>query len=145
MALLVGVLLKLCTKKLKIPYTPVLTVVGLIFGLLDHFVFNESIEEHAVEEVVKELHIPQQEQVDIHAPLESVVRQTLHGFYDPSPELVFLIFLPALIFESAFNSDWYTFKRQFLKILIMAGPMLIFSTFVTAAGMYYILGFESEN
>lgn len=39
-SLLVGVLLKLCTKKLKIPYTPVLTVVGLIFGLLDRFVFK---------------------------------------------------------------------------------------------------------
>ena len=67
------------------------------------------------------------------------------GFYDPSPELVFLIFLPALIFESAFNSDWYVFKRQFVKILLMAGPMLIFSTFVTAAVMFFVLRFETEN
>ena len=69
----------------------------------------------------------------------------MSGFYDPSPELIFLIFLPALIFESAFNSDWYVFKRQFIKILLMAGPMLIFSTFVTAAGMFYVLRFETAN
>ena len=59
--------------------------------------------------------------------------------------MVFLIFLPALIFESAFNADWFTFKRQFVKIILMAGPMLIFASFATAILMYYVLGFETEN
>ena len=59
--------------------------------------------------------------------------------------MVFLIFLPALIFESAFKSDWFTFKRQFVKILLMAGPKLIFCSFATAILMYYVLGFETEN
>jgi NhaP-type Na+/H+ or K+/H+ antiporter len=27
--------------------------------------------------------------------------------------LILLLFLPALIFESAFNSDWHTFKVEF--------------------------------
>ena len=31
-----------------------------------------------------------------------------------------------------------------MKILLMAGPMLIFSTFATAAVMYYVLGFTSD-
>ena len=66
-------------------------------------------------------------------------------YHNPQPALVFLVFLPALIFESAFNSDWYTFRRQFGKILLMAGPMLLFSTFATAAAMYYILGFTSDK
>ena len=55
--------------------------------------------------------------------------------------MVFLIFLPALIFESAFNADWFTFKRQFVKIILMAGPMLIFASFATAVLMYYVIGF----
>lgn len=46
--------------------------------------------------------------------------------------MIFLLFLPALIFESAFNADWFTFKRQFVKILLMAGPMLLFASFTTA-------------
>ena len=59
--------------------------------------------------------------------------------------MVFLIFLPALIFESAFNADWFTFRRQFVKIILMAGPMLIFASFATALLMYYVLGFETVN
>jgi len=59
--------------------------------------------------------------------------------------MIFLIFLPALIFESAFNADWFTFKRQFLKILIMAGPILIFASFSTAFFMYYVLDFRGSN
>lgn len=35
----------------------------------------------------------------------------MFSFNNPAPELVFLIFLPALIFESAAKSDWYIFKR----------------------------------
>lgn len=42
---------------------------------------------------------------------EGVLYQSGEGFRSPEPALVFLVFLPALIFESAFNSDWYTFKR----------------------------------
>ena len=76
---------------------------------------------------------------------DNVIHQTTTNYHSPEPALVFLIFLPALIFESAFNSDWYTFKRQFVKILLMAGPMLIFSTFATALVMYYVLGFTSDS
>ena len=28
------------------------------------------------------------------------------------PHLLLLIFIPALIFESAFNSDWHMFKKE---------------------------------
>ena len=71
---------------------------------------------------------------------EVQVKETWHN---PNPRMLFLIFLPALIFESAFNADWFTFKRQFVKILLMAGPMLIFSSFATALLMYYVLGFDA--
>lgn len=73
---------------------------------------------------------------------EVQVKETWHN---PNPRMLFLIFLPALIFESAFNADWFTFKRQFVKILLMAGPMLIFSSFATALLMYYVLGFNAGD
>ncbi len=76
---------------------------------------------------------------------EGILRQSMENFHAPEPKLIFLIFLPALIFESAFNSDWYTFKRQFWKILTMATLMLIFCTFATAVSMFYVLGFQSED
>ena len=60
------------------------------------------------------------------------------------PHLLLLVFLPALIFESAFNSDWHIFKVEFAQVLIMAGPMLIGSTFLSALMMRYILGYDGE-
>jgi NhaP-type Na+/H+ or K+/H+ antiporter len=55
-----------------------------------------------------------------------------------------LVFLPPLIFESAFNSDWHIFKVELWQILVMAGPMLIASTFLTAAMMTYVFGYTGE-
>ena len=54
-ALLVGVLLKLCTKHLKIPYTPIVTVVGLIYGICDQHLFKKSIEEDVLQATIEEL------------------------------------------------------------------------------------------
>ena len=55
------------------------------------------------------------------------------------PHLLLLLFIPALIFESAFNSDWHIFKVEIGQVLIMAGPMLIVATFLSALMMTYIL------
>ena len=60
------------------------------------------------------------------------------------PHLILMIFLPALIFESAFNSDWHIFKHELWKVLIMAGPMLVISTGLTALVIYYVLGYQGE-
>lgn len=38
------------------------------------------------------------------------------------PHLFLLIFLPPLIFESAFSIDWHIIKAEILQILILAGP-----------------------
>jgi len=58
------------------------------------------------------------------------------------PHLLLLLFIPALIFESAFNSDWHIFKVEFGQVLIMAGPMLIASTLLSALMMRYILRYD---
>jgi NhaP-type Na+/H+ or K+/H+ antiporter len=52
-----------------------------------------------------------------------------------------MIFMPALIFESAFNTDPYIFRHEFYQILIMAGPMLIVGIVLSAIMIYYILGY----
>ena len=61
------------------------------------------------------------------------------------PHLLLLIFLPALIFESAFNSDWHIFKVEFPQVLMMAGPMLLISIFLSAFMMQNILGYSGEE
>lgn len=68
----------------------------------------------------------------------------IQSYANIDAHLVLLLFLPALIFESAFNSDWHIFKVEFAQILIMAGPMLICATFLSALMMKYILGYTGE-
>ena len=58
------------------------------------------------------------------------------------PHMFLLVFLPALIFESAFNSDWHIFKVELGKIIILAGPMLLVSTFLSACMMRYMFGYD---
>jgi NhaP-type Na+/H+ or K+/H+ antiporter len=53
-----------------------------------------------------------------------------------------IFFLPALIFESAFSCDWHTFRMQLSKILILAFPMMMAATFLTALVMYYVLNYK---
>ena len=53
--------------------------------------------------------------------------------------------MPALIFESAFNSDWHIFKVEGGQVLIMAGPMLIIGTGLSALMMRFILGYNDEK
>jgi len=56
--------------------------------------------------------------------------------------LLLLLFIPALIFESAFNSDWHVFHKVFGQILLMAGPMLLMATGLTGLMMRYILQYK---
>ena len=60
------------------------------------------------------------------------------------PHMFLLVFLPALIFESAFNSDWHIFKVELGKIIILAGPMLLVSTFLSACMMRYMFGYTGD-
>ena len=60
------------------------------------------------------------------------------------PHMFLLVFLPALIFESAFNSDWHIFKVELGKIVILAGPMLLVSTFLSACMMRFMFGYNDS-
>jgi len=72
-----------------------LTVLGVIIGGLDRKFFEINDEPYTAKELAE---LPYMEQVK-------------EDWHNPEPAMIFLIFLPALIFESAINSDWFTFKR----------------------------------
>lgn len=108
MMCLIGQLMKQFSAFSGIPYTSLITVIGLIFGILT--------EKYSLGRLGKAI----------------MVYSKLNA------HLLLLIFLPALIFESAFNSDWHIFKVELAQILIMAGPMLLGSTVLSAIMMTYI-------
>jgi len=61
------------------------------------------------------------------------------------PSFMLFLFLPALIFESAFSTDWHTFVIQLPKILIMALPIMGIAIYLTALVMFYLLNGSSGN
>jgi CPA1 family monovalent cation:H+ antiporter len=54
--------------------------------------------------------------------------------------LVFYIFLPVLIFESAYNIDVRLLMRNLVTILFLAIPLMLLSTLITAVLVYYGIG-----
>ncbi len=56
-----------------------------------------------------------------------------------TPELVLFLFLPALIFESAFNLDARKLLKDIAPIMILAIPALLISTFVIGVGLWLVL------
>jgi len=99
--------------KLKIPYTPILLVVGLIGGAFwDHF--------------------------------GTIGRSSLH-LSDIDPHGILLIFVPILVFESAFNADFHIFKRALYQILLLAGPGIGISFLLVAVVMKVILGYDDDE
>eukprot|EP01065_Artemidia_motanka_P022892 TRINITY_DN2714_c0_g1_i1.p1 TRINITY_DN2714_c0_g1~~TRINITY_DN2714_c0_g1_i1.p1 ORF type:complete len:1276 (+),score=452.37 TRINITY_DN2714_c0_g1_i1:76-3903(+) len=56
----------------------------------------------------------------------------LVGIADIDPHLIFHVFLPILIFESAFSMDWYVFKKTLSHCLLLAGPGILVATSLTA-------------
>ena len=59
-------------------------------------------------------------------------------------ETILLLFLPALIFECAYSTEWYTFRRELWQIILLATSVVVTSSLLTAVVIRYILGFSSE-
>ena len=95
--LLVAAAILALTKKLKLPFTVILVIVGISLALLsDYFPASFGI----------------LQQVEI------------------SPDLILYVFLPTLIFESAFNLDARQLRHNLAPVLMLAVPGLLLSTFL---------------
>ena len=68
--------------------------------------------------------------------------QDFTGIARMDPHLMLYIFLPTLIFESAFVMDVHTFKKTIGQALILAGPGLILCTTLTALMGRYIFTYN---
>jgi CPA1 family monovalent cation:H+ antiporter len=56
-----------------------------------------------------------------------------------SPELIFYVFLPTLIFESAFHTNLNQFTQNLKSIVGLSTVGMLMSTFLVGAGMHYLL------
>jgi CPA1 family monovalent cation:H+ antiporter len=59
---------------------------------------------------------------------------------DLKPDLVFLLFLPPLLYAAAFNTHWPAFRSQLRAISLLAIGLVLFTTVLVAAAAHYFLG-----
>ncbi|MEA3288658.1 MAG: cation:proton antiporter [Campylobacterota bacterium] len=106
-SLILGSITMMFTKGTKVPYTVALLLIGLALGGIERTGFFE----HNM----------------------SIISHALILVSDIDPHLILFIFLPTLIFESAYALEVHLFRRIFSQIALLAIPGLIISTIATAA------------
>ena len=93
-------------KKIRLPYTVILTIVGVLLSLL----------------------------------ARNVEMFSFLNVLELSPDLIFYIFLPVLIFESAYNIKLLELKDNIITITILAIVSLVVSAFLIGFLLNYFLG-----
>lgn len=100
-ALSLGALTRYCSQWVRLPYTIVVLLAGLLTGAA---LQNPSI----------------------HASVGAL--RLLESGAHIAPDLIIFVFLPALVFESAFDLDAHAFRNELGGILVFAIPALLVST-----------------
>src|SRR6478735_2096334 len=55
-----------------------------------------------------------------------------------NPDVVFLIFLPPLLYGAAWNTSWHDFKRAIRPISLASIGLVFFTTLVIGVTAYYL-------
>ena len=103
LSLVLGALARGATRHSRLPYTVALLFVGLALGFLHSY-------------------------VDLGA-----LGDSLDIWVDIGPHTMLAVFLPALVFESAFSLEWHTFRRCAAQVLWLAGPGVLMGTALIGA------------
>ena len=111
MSIVFGIFFKYFQKFVHYEYTPILLIIGIIFGVFaeqtgkvgDALQYVSSIDGHAL----------------------------------------LLIFIPLLIFESAFNSHIHTFMKAIWQILVLAFPAVAMSIGLISVTVMYVLQYHT--
>lgn len=62
-----------------------------------------------------------------------------------NPHGILMIFLPPLIFESGFNSDWHIFRKQSKQIFILAFPSVVVCAALIMLSLKVVIGYKEED
>ena len=105
-SLFIGILTKKFLRKLPIPFTVILLIIGLILGIIDRFDWVANVE---------------------------FITKSIYWAGHIKPEIILYVFLPTLIFEAAFDLDVHTFKKSFWNAFLMAVPGIIVAICISAS------------
>ncbi len=127
-ALAVGVATRAIASRLRFPYTIAMLVIGIGVGVALKQPFFD------LEDVMRSFADPH-----FHPHPGQYLVFALGSARDISPDLIMFVFLPALIFESAFAIDLHTFKKTVGPAIVYAVPALIVATAATGGVLYALL------
>lgn len=120
--LFLAAVISLALKRIRLPFTVVVLLVGLLLGTL------------AVS------YGPAAGEPEAHGGFFADFLGALLGLGQLSPSIILFIFLPTLIFESAFALDARKLLQDLGPILTLAIPALLISTVVVAAMLWWGVG-----
>lgn len=113
------------------------------------FIFLSLLLTIAAYEVKKLLKISVAPVLLIFGALFRDVDSLIHGFdnlfemvNNLDPHIISLAIMPALIYETAMSTDWFTFRRELMQIIPMATTVVGLSSFLTAITVKFILGYD---
>ncbi len=109
-ALLIGAAMRWISGVVRFPYTIAMLLVGMVLGL-------------ALEALGHDVALAHMMTAGAHI----------------SPDLIIFVFLPALVFESAYAIDVHEFKKNVGAVVILAGPALVLSTLAVGAFMMLLV------
>ncbi len=113
-SLMAGAILKVLLKKINVPYTVGLFVLGIILGYLNHAGVWSA---------------------------QSIVAESLATAQNIDPELIINLFLPILIFSAAYDLDTHVFKRTLTNAVVLSVPGMVVAMLLTGALMMGIAHF----
>lgn len=117
-ALLIGALTRHFLKSTNIPYTVALLLIGIVLALLERYEYLGASQDH------------------------SFIAETFDLISNIEPHLILFLFLPTLIFESAFALETHLFRRIFNQIAILAVPGLLVCTAATAVFAKFVFPWD---
>lgn len=105
-SILLGIMVKLLGRWIKLPYTVMLFVLGILIGWVDEYSLlpdNETFE------------------------------QCIAMISSMDPDFILYVFLPILVFDAAYEMDLHVFRKTFANAALLAGPGLVIGMLMTAA------------
>lgn len=98
-----------------IPYCPMMFLIGLLWGISSNYTGS----------------------VGILAIQVTTIRPV---FYTQNTLLQ--VFIPGIVFQAAYHSDWNQFKNNIAIVAFLAGPAVIFSAVLIGALVLYVLNYD---
>lgn len=136
-ALVIGAATRHFLKKVPLPFTVLLLLIGLAMGYLNRE-YGPHGSHHSGDEVSHQEHAG-----GFFSDLWVKFVDTLSGAItwggDLDGHLILYVFLPILIFEAGFALDVHTFKKSFLNAFYLAGPGIVTATVMTGLSFYGLI------